>query len=303
MGSPKMEATTKPPGSQSPFNHPAADIILRSSDNIDFRAHRLVLALASPIFEHMFASAQPESQPEVPTVQMAESGAVLERILRFWYPGTEPVVENLDQLHEILELLIQKYDMQYIVPLGKQYLGGYIEAEPLGCFAVAVSRDWHDFALLAARQCLKLPLRTSSYIAPAPLRSLSAAALHSLLQYHFQCGDVARKAATNWTWMNSSESPAWLKAANPHCKCPHTLKAFAPPFAQNWVIELLAALAARVAIIPMGGRDCPGIIRKAMREAESCPTCKNLASDISEWILSHWWPKVDADIAKVELKL
>ncbi|KAJ7633570.1 hypothetical protein DFH06DRAFT_1004327, partial [Mycena polygramma] len=250
---------TQPPSSKPPFNHSAADIILRSSDNIDFGAHRLVLALASPVFEHMFASPQPETQSERPTVHMAESGAVLERILRFWYPGTEPVVENLDQLHEILELLIQKYDMQSIVPLGKQYLRGYIEAEPLGSFAVAVSRDWHDLALLAARQCLKLPLRTSSYIAPAPLRSLSAASLHALLQYHFQCGDVARAAGTNWTWMNSSQIPVRRESSAGKCKCLYQWKMVADDykgqFVQNWLVELLQAIVEKVAIIPMGGRE------------------------------------------------
>ncbi|KAJ6566245.1 hypothetical protein B0H19DRAFT_1257501 [Mycena capillaripes] len=78
-----------------------------------------------------------EAKCETPNIiHMAESGAVLERILAFWYPGTEPVVENLGQLGEILELLINKYDMRSIGPLGKQYLHGYVESETLGVWGL-----------------------------------------------------------------------------------------------------------------------------------------------------------------------
>ena len=34
-----------------PFDHPQADVILHSSDNIDFRVFKLFLSLASPVFE------------------------------------------------------------------------------------------------------------------------------------------------------------------------------------------------------------------------------------------------------------
>ena len=37
-----------------PFDHAKADIILRSSDNIDFHVFKLFLSLASPFFEDMF---------------------------------------------------------------------------------------------------------------------------------------------------------------------------------------------------------------------------------------------------------
>ena len=37
-----------------PFDHTKADIILRSSDNIDFHIFKLCLSLASPFFETLF---------------------------------------------------------------------------------------------------------------------------------------------------------------------------------------------------------------------------------------------------------
>lgn len=45
---------------QAPFNDPdkAADIILRSGDNVDFYVYRIVLSLASPFFKYMFSLPQ-----------------------------------------------------------------------------------------------------------------------------------------------------------------------------------------------------------------------------------------------------
>ena len=43
----------------APFDHSLADVILRSSDKIDFRVFKLFLSLASPVFETMFSLPQP----------------------------------------------------------------------------------------------------------------------------------------------------------------------------------------------------------------------------------------------------
>ncbi|OJT03115.1 hypothetical protein TRAPUB_6303 [Trametes pubescens] len=43
----------------APFDRDDADLILRSSDNIDFHVHRIILTLASPVFAGMFTTPQP----------------------------------------------------------------------------------------------------------------------------------------------------------------------------------------------------------------------------------------------------
>ncbi|KAJ7020665.1 hypothetical protein C8F04DRAFT_973983 [Mycena alexandri] len=72
------DATAPPPFvPQAPFHGPAGDVILRSSDGIDFHVYRIVLSLASPIFEHMFSSSQPHSESgNLPVVSMAESAII-----------------------------------------------------------------------------------------------------------------------------------------------------------------------------------------------------------------------------------
>ena len=51
-----LDTTNSPPIMQveTSFDDPTADVILRTSDHVDFRVHRAVLPLASPAFRDMF---------------------------------------------------------------------------------------------------------------------------------------------------------------------------------------------------------------------------------------------------------
>ncbi|EMD39269.1 hypothetical protein CERSUDRAFT_122690 [Gelatoporia subvermispora B] len=53
-----MDKTDPPPKFAHPFTKSSADVIIRSSDGVDFRVHRIVLAEASPVFEGMFSLPQ-----------------------------------------------------------------------------------------------------------------------------------------------------------------------------------------------------------------------------------------------------
>ncbi|KAJ7678647.1 hypothetical protein B0H17DRAFT_944343 [Mycena rosella] len=144
----------------SPFDDISADVILRSSDGIDFRVYRVVLSLASPFFKQMFSLPQPVTEPEVPNITVTESALVLDRALRFWYPGAEPVAgETLDEFRDTLEAVILKYDMQFLIPNAKKHLRKHIDQDPLAVYAIACCHRWKDVALEAAKASLRLPLR------------------------------------------------------------------------------------------------------------------------------------------------
>ena len=79
----------------APFDHAKADIILRSSDNIDFRVFKLLLSLASPFFETLFDIPQPaeevgdqEVKDGLAVVRVTEDSKTLDALLRFCYPCT-----------------------------------------------------------------------------------------------------------------------------------------------------------------------------------------------------------------------
>ncbi|KAJ7673882.1 hypothetical protein DFH06DRAFT_1123544 [Mycena polygramma] len=184
-----------------PFNNsPVADAILRSRDGADFYILRGILSLLSPFFATMFRLPQPEATQDIPVVDMGEDAATLNKILRFIYPGTEPIVESIDDLRIIIELVIAKYDMQCEVPKVKRYLKGYCSTHYLGVYTLASTYGWKDIAIAAAKKSLKHPIRTIAAPAPSALAGLTAIAYHDLIHYHYLCGRAAQRTTVDLGW-------------------------------------------------------------------------------------------------------
>jgi hypothetical protein len=72
-----------------PFDVPDANLIIRSSDFVDFRVHKAVLAMASPFFKDLLSLPQPsnsESVGDLPVVQLSESSELLDSLVSLLYP-------------------------------------------------------------------------------------------------------------------------------------------------------------------------------------------------------------------------
>ncbi|KAJ7057302.1 hypothetical protein C8F01DRAFT_939296, partial [Mycena amicta] len=171
------------------FSSPTTDLILRSSDNVDFYVQRVVLSLASPVFADMLSLPLPKAEtvePGATVVQMAESSASLERLLRLFYPGATPLLaKSALELCETLELALGKYDMQHLVPLAQMHAARFLHSDPFDVFAIASHFNWANIARQAARACLTHPLRESLYDLSAAWSFVPAKKLHALLQYHY----------------------------------------------------------------------------------------------------------------------
>ncbi|KAJ7237626.1 hypothetical protein C8J57DRAFT_1568030, partial [Mycena rebaudengoi] len=176
----------------SPFDGTGGgDIILRSLDSLDFHVHRLALSAASPVLRSMFCLPQPMDEPAVPIIHVQESGSLLDRVLRFWYPGTQPDIANLSQLREVLQILIFKYDIEFVAYSGKKHLREYIPTDAVAVFAIAGHHQWRDIAIAAAMETLALPLHTFDDDPSPELLHITAKMYHNLLRYHSQCGKTA----------------------------------------------------------------------------------------------------------------
>ncbi|KAK7062472.1 hypothetical protein R3P38DRAFT_2835334 [Favolaschia claudopus] len=128
--------------SPSPPAFVSADTILRSSDGVDFHVWRGT-----------------SSDAEIPVIPVAENSQLLDVFLRFWYPGaTQKPFEDLDQLADVIELAMMKYDLQYLAPPLRRQLVAYKEAHCLSVFALACRYGWDDIAKEVARQALALNL-------------------------------------------------------------------------------------------------------------------------------------------------
>jgi BTB/POZ domain len=72
-----------------PFDIPDGNFIMRSSDNVNFRVHKSVLAMASPFFRDLLSLPQPfdsEFVDGLPMVQLHESSELLKCLLSILYP-------------------------------------------------------------------------------------------------------------------------------------------------------------------------------------------------------------------------
>ena len=71
------------------FDVSDTNLIIRSSDLVDFRVHKSVLAIASPFFRDLLSLPQPsdsESVDGLPVVQLPESSELLNSLISILYP-------------------------------------------------------------------------------------------------------------------------------------------------------------------------------------------------------------------------
>ena len=206
----------------APFDHPKADIILRSSDNIDFRVFRLFLSLASPFFETLFDIPQPADGDEdqevrdgLAVVPVTEDSKTLDALLRFCYPCTltdDPKLEVLQDAMEVLEAA-RKYSLDVIEKKARQAISSpkILEAEPLRCFAVAHRGRLREESLLAAKYTLSQPLIPSWF---QEIDLITASDLLSLLTYHKRCADAVSSLKLDLSWITShyggEQACSWL---------------------------------------------------------------------------------------------
>ena len=130
------------------LNWPDGDVILRSihgSDRRDFRVHKLLLSLASPVFKDMFGIPQPLSpaSPDVDIVDMVDPPQALGVILRFIYPSSPPVIDDLSLLSEVLTLA-DKYDIEAARSRLRPSLVKFAKTDPLRVYAIACRLGYKD---------------------------------------------------------------------------------------------------------------------------------------------------------------
>jgi hypothetical protein len=71
------------------FDVPDANLIIRSSDNINFRVHKSLLAMVSPFFKDLLSLPQPSDSEIVdglPVIQFPENSELLTCLISILYP-------------------------------------------------------------------------------------------------------------------------------------------------------------------------------------------------------------------------
>ncbi|KAH9948769.1 hypothetical protein B0H21DRAFT_212937 [Amylocystis lapponica] len=207
------------------FNFPDADLVLRSSspDEVDFHVHRCLLAVASPFFAQMLTLPQSPSctgSPHMHTVDVSETCATLETLLRFVYPMVDPTIDTLDELTEVLKAAV-KYDMSIAIESLRKLLIAprFARTSPTRVYAIASRFDLEEEARIVSQYTLSINILDSPL--HEDLKYITAYSYHRLLDLHRRRAQAAQELLQitenvkcmqcNSTYYSAVSPPKWWR--------------------------------------------------------------------------------------------
>ena len=210
----QIKPTTSPP---STFEVPDANIIIRSSDLVYFRAHKSVLVMTSPLFKDLLSLPQPsdsETFDGLPVIPLPEDSELLNSLVSLLYPIRTAIPSSYEEVlyllvnwlavitnphYKVLNLLAacQKYDMVLVQSLIRAEVsrGEFPSpkgAEAFSAYVIASNKGLIPEMENAARQTLEHPMTFEIF--GEGLRSIEGWALRDLANFRKHCRDslVAR---------------------------------------------------------------------------------------------------------------
>ncbi|EIN08238.1 hypothetical protein PUNSTDRAFT_134629 [Punctularia strigosozonata HHB-11173 SS5] len=174
-----------------PFDCTDADLVLRSSDNVNFLVHKALLKFASSVIrEFPFEITQEEDdlhdgKPVFPLIQ--EHSSTVDQFLRLIYPLPSRSWNSLAEIHAVLEMG-RKYDVEQIPRRISDVLlhGVFMKEQPLGVYALACGYEMHAVAGRAARVMVtqSTPVHLIQEKESTVLSCMTGEELYELLQYY-----------------------------------------------------------------------------------------------------------------------
>ena len=305
----------------TPFDHLLADVILRSSDNVDFRVFKLFLSLASPVFETMFGLPQPSegANPDegtddgLPVVPVSEDSETLDALLRFCYPSTlaeDPSLENFIFAAKVLEAA-KKYSLDAIERIVSKALftPNILEVDSFPCFAVARRADLREQCALAAKYSLREPLIPTRF---EGIQLISSIDLLALLTYHQNCANAVLELQTALTWIQNHyqqhTAAAWIfgcGSGSGSCNLGRSnsgkYKLFdneAPPWWEDFMNDTFVGLRDRPCAQTVE-KKAEDAIQKFRRNYTRCSRCPSVISSGIREFVTLFTNKVEEATAKV----
>ncbi|KAI0779438.1 hypothetical protein C8Q74DRAFT_1367337 [Fomes fomentarius] len=226
-------ATTTGPSVRSPFDDADADIIFRSSDGVDFRLYKVIVAKASQTFRGMLTlptdptGAHADEKPQV--VELTENARTLEHLFRLCCPVEHPTITSVDDVHAVLEAA-RKYEMDAVTANLRWVVKRMLPREPLRIYAIAYMLGTEDVCREAAELLLDEPQFHIPARPPVEFTTLPSLAIYAVHIYRQKCvaaalgvfrdrdwvlnGDhvrVAKRATVNTNRIDLSSSWIWVR--------------------------------------------------------------------------------------------
>ncbi|KAF7795058.1 hypothetical protein EIP86_006202 [Pleurotus ostreatoroseus] len=173
-------------GNQVPaaFTREDADVVLQSSDNISFRAHKLILSMNGA--ESLLSSALNIGELDsMPVFHVDVAASALAYILRLCYPAgmTSSSPGPGSRTYDEAVRLATKYNMEAILRLIRHHMKYAFRRDHLARYLISMRYGWNPEAQDAARRLADNPLHD---IHSEALTTTTASAYQTLLEYHYR---------------------------------------------------------------------------------------------------------------------
>jgi BTB/POZ domain len=248
-----------------------ADVILQSTDRVNFRVHKSVLVTSSPFFYDMFTLPQPQNDETVdglPVVHASEDAEVLNSLISMLYPVSPEIPDTDDNILGLLAAT-QKYDMVSVqssirAEVSRKGLLSPKGAEAFRLYAIACSKKLVPEMEAIALLTLGYPLTFESL--GEALRSFEGWALRDLVNFRQLCTESLISCYKSCFDHRNGPSRVWVG-----CQAPAPIyhpslsrnEGYSPIWLQDFFSEKLAELYGST---PTYSLD-PGDLRKEYREA------------------------------------
>ena len=195
----------------APYNFEAADTdaILRPLDGKELRVHKVILSLASPVFQGMLNLPQPAGfSPKIPKIDIPESSDILQPLIQYLYPCSPPEISDIS-MWAALYTIADKYSVESVTDLLRGMLiPRFLKASPLRVYALASCWGFEEEAKAASRGTLTMDISKGFPEEDATL--MGTIACQKLYLLHIQRRDKARPLLNNCPYRSSERG----------CSCP-----------------------------------------------------------------------------------
>lgn len=181
------------------YEYPDGDIVLRTSDDVCFRAHSIILRLASSFFRQMLDIPRSLSESPADAIPLSEPSNVIACLFDLVYPTADgeaadgsprlPKIRSFEFAWAVTNAA-DKYEMPRALAAVRAIVmnSEYLRAQPLELYALASRWKWTEEARVASTATLSAALlRIQNF---EVLRSLDADSLCKLLELHTKRKDA-----------------------------------------------------------------------------------------------------------------
>jgi hypothetical protein len=198
---------------------PDANLVIQSSDLVNFHVHKSVLAMASPVFRDIFSLRQPlgsESVDGRPVVKLTEDAELLNSLFSMLYPVRLVVPNSYEKLLYLLAAC-QKYDMDQVQSILRAEVNRGGSPSPVGteafrAYAIASGKRLIPEMEIAARLTLDHPMTFETL--GEGLRLFEGSALQDLARFRKRCRDKLVTCLQSFLDLSKPPFNIWTPCTN-----------------------------------------------------------------------------------------